>query len=50
MHPNDGCVVSNFIMQRDSDIGLAKERLNWVPKVALGQGLVRTIYFEDFLQ
>jgi UDP-glucuronate decarboxylase len=37
-------------IQRCPDIGLAKERLDWTPKVQLDQGLVKTIaYFEDFL-
>lgn len=36
--------------QRCPDIGLAKERLSWMPKVPLDQGLVKTIaYFDDYL-
>lgn len=37
--------------QRCPDIGLAKERLKWSPKVPLEQGLVKTIsYFEQLLR
>ncbi|GLB51563.1 NAD-dependent dehydratase [Neptunitalea chrysea] len=36
--------------QRKPDITLAKEKLNWEPKVKLKDGLVKTIsYFEDIL-
>ena len=36
--------------QRQPDISLAKELLDWVPRVSLEQGLVRTIeYFETLL-
>lgn len=35
-------------MQRQPDIGLAKEKLNWVPKVQLEEGLIKTIdYFKS---
>lgn len=33
--------------QRQPDIALAKQRLNWEPKVALREGLVRTIAYFD---
>jgi UDP-glucuronate decarboxylase len=37
-------------VQRRPDITLAKERLNWIPKIDLNEGLIRTIgYFEDLL-
>ncbi|WP_338668750.1 UDP-glucuronic acid decarboxylase family protein [Pseudodesulfovibrio methanolicus] len=37
--------------QRKPDISLAKETLDWEPKVALRDGLVKTIaYFEEFLK
>ncbi|WP_373501337.1 UDP-glucuronic acid decarboxylase family protein [Desulfococcus sp.] len=37
--------------QRRPDIRLAKERLNWEPRVGLGEGLRRTIeYFENLLR
>jgi UDP-glucuronate decarboxylase len=37
--------------QRKPDISLAKEALGWEPKVALRDGLVKTIaYFEEFLK
>ena len=37
-------------VQRRPDITLAKERLNWTPKIDLNEGLIRTIgYFEDLL-
>jgi len=37
-------------MQRCPDIGLARAELGWEPRVALEQGLARTIaYFEDLL-
>jgi UDP-glucuronate decarboxylase len=37
--------------QRQPDISLAKEKLNWEPKVALDEGLKKTIaYFEDKLK
>lgn len=36
--------------KRKPDIGLAKDKINWQPKVDLGQGLVETIkYFESRL-
>ena len=36
--------------QRRPDITLAKEQLNWTPKIDLNEGLIRTIgYFEDLL-
>ena len=36
--------------QRRPDIGIARERLGWAPKVSLEQGLIRTIrYFEQLL-
>ena len=36
--------------QRKPDISLAKEKLDWQPKIELGQGLVKTIeYFRKFL-
>ena len=35
--------------QRKPDISLAKEKLDWQPKIELGQGLIRTIeYFRKF--
>jgi len=37
-------------MQRQPDISLAKEKLNWEPKINLEEGLKRTIkYFEQEL-
>ena len=37
-------------VQRQPDISLAKEKLGWQPKVALKDGLVRTVeYFEKTL-
>ena len=37
--------------QRCPDISLAEERLDWEPRVALDEGLVRTIaYFKDLIQ
>jgi UDP-glucuronate decarboxylase len=37
--------------QRRPDIGLAKEALDWEPKVPLKEGLVKTIaYFDDYLR
>ncbi len=37
--------------QRKPDISLAKEKLNWEPKIKLEQGLVKTItYFEELLK
>lgn len=37
-------------MQRKPDISIAKEKLNWEPKVALDEGLKRTIkYFEKMV-
>ncbi len=37
-------------IQRKPDITLAKEHLNWTPKIALEEGLKKTIlYFEKFL-
>src|SRR5918996_1162192 len=37
-------------VQRRPDITLAKERLNWIPKIDLNEGLIRTIrYFENLL-
>jgi UDP-glucuronate decarboxylase len=36
--------------QRRPDITLAKEQLNWTPKIDLNEGLIRTIrYFENLL-
>lgn len=38
-------------MQRKPDISLAKEKLNWEPKVALREGLGKTItYFDNLLK
>jgi UDP-glucuronate decarboxylase len=38
-------------MQRKPDIGLAKEKLGWEPKVQLDNGLKKTIeYFENRLK
>jgi len=38
-------------LQRKPDISLAKEKLNWEPKVNLKEGLEKTIYyFEDLFQ
>jgi len=38
-------------MQRCPDISLAREKLNWEPKVALDQGLAKTIaYFDGLLK
>ncbi len=38
-------------MQRKPDISLAKEKLNWEPKIPLEQGLVKTIeYFDQLLK
>ncbi len=35
-------------MQREPDISLAKEKLNWEPKVSLEEGLLKTIqYFKE---
>jgi len=37
--------------QRKPDIGLAKQRLSWQPKIPLEDGLVKTIrYFDDLLK
>ena len=37
-------------MRRRPDISLAKEKLNWYPRVPLEDGLTRTIaYFEELL-
>src|SRR3989344_5667508 len=37
--------------QRQPDIALAKEKLNWEPKILLGEGLVKTIeYFKEVLK
>ncbi len=36
-------------MQRQPDIALAKEKLNWEPKIKLEEGLVKTIDFFDKL-
>lgn len=37
--------------QRQPDISLAKEKLNWQPKIALKEGLIKTIhYFEKRLE
>lgn len=37
--------------QRRPDITLAKEQLNWTPKIDLNEGLIRTIgYFENLLR
>ena len=36
--------------KRQPDITLAKEKLGWVPKVSLEEGLLKTItYFDDLL-
>ena len=54
MHPNDGRVVSNFIVQplpqddpvrRRPDITLAKAKLRWEPTIPLRDGLTRTVAF-----
>ena len=38
-------------MQRCPDISLAREKLKWEPKVALDQGLAKTIaYFDELLK
>ena len=38
-------------MQRQPDISLAKEKLNWEPKIQLIEGLTKTIpYFANFVQ
>jgi UDP-glucuronate decarboxylase len=38
-------------MQRKPDISLAKEKLNWEPKIPLEQGLIKTIeYFDQLLK
>jgi len=38
-------------MQRQPDITLAKEKLNWEPKIPLEEGLVKTIeYFDQLLK
>ncbi len=38
-------------MQRKPDISLAKEKLNWEPKIPLEEGLKKTIaYFEDLIR
>ena len=38
-------------MQRCPDIGLAREKLKWEPKVALDEGLGKTIaYFDELLR
>ena len=38
-------------MQRCPDITVAREKLKWEPKVALDDGLTRTIaYFDDLLR
>jgi nucleoside-diphosphate-sugar epimerase len=59
MHPNDGRVVSNFIVQAlhnkpitpYGDISLAKRTTKWKPQVPLEQGLQRTIaYFDQRLR
>ena len=37
--------------QRKPDISLAKEKLNWEPKIQLREGLVKTIaYFDKVLK
>jgi UDP-glucuronate decarboxylase len=36
-------------MQRCPDISLAREKLKWEPKVALDEGLTKTIAFFDEL-
>ncbi len=37
-------------MQRQPDISLAKEKLNWTPKVPLNEGLIKTIaYFKSLI-
>lgn len=38
-------------MQRRPDITIAKDKLNWEPKIQLDEGLVKTIkYFDDYLK
>lgn len=38
-------------MQRKPDISLAREKLNWKPKIALEKGLIKTIeYFDQLLK
>jgi UDP-glucuronate decarboxylase len=37
-------------VRRRPDISLAKEKLNWTPKIKLREGLIKTIeYFEKLL-
>ena len=37
-------------MQRQPDISRAKELLNWQPRIALKDGLIKTVaYFEELL-
>ena len=37
-------------MKRKPDISLAKEKLNWEPKVSIDEGLIKTIdYFSQKL-
>jgi len=38
-------------LQRQPDISLAREKLNWEPKIPLDKGLVKTIeYFDQLLK
>jgi UDP-glucuronate decarboxylase len=38
-------------MQRKPDITLAKEKMGWVPRISLKEGLLKTItYFNDLLK
>ena len=38
-------------LQRQPDISLAREKLNWEPKISLDKGLVKTIeYFDQLLK
>jgi UDP-glucuronate decarboxylase len=42
--------ASDDPQQRQPDISLARERLNWIPKTDLQDGLGRTIaYFDELL-
>jgi UDP-glucuronate decarboxylase len=36
-------------MQRKPDISIAKEKLNWEPKIVLDEGLKKTIHYFDQL-
>ena len=38
-------------VQRQPDISLAKEKIDWAPKIQLKEGLIKTIkYFESILK